>query len=80
METLDVSNDRAIITMLTAGATGGLAYGVYKTKGYDYTRQQGNLIPIGAFAGALIGAGCGILVEAEETGFLWLAALGAPRN
>lgn len=77
METLDVSNERAIIGMLTAGATGGLAYGIYKTKGYDYTRQQGNLIPLGSFAGGLIGAGFGILVEAEETGFLWLTALGA---
>lgn len=77
METLDVSNDRAIIGMLIVGATGGWPLVSIKQKGYDYTRQRGNLIPIGAFAGALIGAGCGILVEAEETGFLWLAALGA---
>jgi hypothetical protein len=77
METFDINNDRAIISMLTASATGGLAYGIYKTKSYDYTRQEGNLIPLGTFAGGLIGAGFAVLTEAEGTGTLWFTAIGA---
>ena len=77
MESFEVGNDQVIIGLLTAGATGGLAWGVSKTKGYNYTRQQGNLIPLGAFAGGLIGGGIAVLVEAEGTGSLWLTALGA---
>lgn len=77
METFEFGSDRGAMGLMLLGATGGITYGIYKTKNYNYTRQQGNLIPLGAFAGGLIGAGFGILTEAETTGYLWLTALGA---
>jgi hypothetical protein len=76
-ETFNIDNERVSVGLALATASAGLTYGFYKTKGYDYSRQQGNLASLGGFAGGLIGAGIGVLVEAEETGYLWLTALGA---
>lgn len=76
-ETFNIDNERVSVGLALATASAGLTYGFYKTKGYDYSRQQGNLTSLGGFAGGLIGAGIGVLVEAEETGYLWLTALGA---
>lgn len=77
METFNMGNERGIVGLMLLGASGGLTYGINKTKGYDYTRQQGNLITLGTYAGGLIGGGIGVLAESEETGMLWLTALGA---
>ncbi|MDX9848043.1 MAG: hypothetical protein RBT74_13755 [Tenuifilaceae bacterium] len=77
MVTFEMNSARGIVGLMLAGASGGLAYGIHKTKGYDYTRQQGNLISLGTYAGGLIGGGLGVLAESEEKGMLWLTALGA---
>jgi hypothetical protein len=59
------------------GAAGGLLGGIYRTKNYDYTRQQGNLIVTGASSGALFGGAAAILFNANEKATLWLITLGA---
>ncbi len=76
-QTFNMDSPRGIVGLMLVGASGGLTYGISKTKGYDYTRQQGNLISLGTYAGGLIGAGLGVLAESEETGMLWLTALGS---
>lgn len=77
LASFEAENERAYLTGAILGASAGFALGIHKTKSYDYSRQQGNLIAIGEGAGGLIGAGLGALVEAEYKGFLWLTALGA---
>jgi hypothetical protein len=75
--TLEVENFRLGLSLTLLGTSAGLTYGISKTKTHDFTRQQGNLMATGALAGGLIGAGVGILVEANEKTYMWLTAVGA---
>jgi hypothetical protein len=77
LESFEISNDRVNATLMLAGASAGLWYGINKTKRYNYTRQQGNLIATGGLAGGLVGAGVGILMDANDKTYLWLTSLGA---
>jgi hypothetical protein len=77
ISTFDSEDHRVYISGVILGASAGIALGVYKSKDYNYTRQQGNLIATGEIAGWLIGAGFAVLFESEAKGVLWLTALGA---
>lgn len=77
LNSLEIENARANASIMLAGASAGLWYGINKTKHYNYNRQQGNLIATGSFAGGLIGAGIGVLVDANANTYLWLTSLGA---
>lgn len=77
LNTLDVDNFRLGLSLALLGTSAGLTYGISKTKTHDFTRQQGNLMATGALAGGLIGAGVGILVEANENTYMLLTAAGA---
>jgi hypothetical protein len=77
--TLDVDGGeypRAYILGGMLGAAGGLAWGIHRTRSYDYTRQQGNLIVTGGAAGGLVGAAASVLFDANDKASLWLVTLG----
>jgi hypothetical protein len=76
-ETFNIKNQRPILGGVLLGAAAGLTYGINKTKHYNYTRQQANLIALGETAGWLIGLGTVALTDAGDDGFFWLTALGA---
>jgi hypothetical protein len=77
MASLEMESIRANIILGMLGASGGLTYGIMKTKNYDYTYQQSNLISLGSIAGGFVGAGLGVLTEAELKGYMWYMSLGA---
>ncbi|HNV82513.1 MAG TPA: hypothetical protein PLO02_11680 [Tenuifilaceae bacterium] len=77
MNSLDVDKKQAYLAGSLLGSASAIAYGIYHTRDYNYTRQQSYLIGLGEGAGGLVGAGLSVIAEANDKGTLWLIALGA---
>jgi hypothetical protein len=60
-------NPRFIAGMLTAGVIGGVAGIHYLTKNHDFETDEGNFIQLATTAGALIGAGVGLIAGFDNT-------------
>lgn len=75
-ESLDIKSDQLYVALTLLGSTVGLAGGVLKTKNYNYSRQQGNIIAIGEVSGGLVGIALAVLADASFEGYLWAGAIG----
>lgn len=62
----DLNLNRGVVALIAASSMMGLGYGIYHTNGVNYSRQQGNVVGLGTFAGGLAGAGIMALTESES--------------
>jgi hypothetical protein len=72
----DEGTPATYIGSMILGSGAGLYAGLRKTKNWDYTRSDGNIILLGEIAGGLIGSGISLIAGGNETTFMWLTAAG----
>lgn len=75
-ESLNIESDQLYVGLTLLGPSVGIAGGILKTKNYNYSRQQGNIIAIGEGAGGLVGIALAVLTDASFEGYLWAGAIG----
>jgi hypothetical protein len=79
---LDIGDDnggKIFLGSITAASIGGMAYGLYRTKNFNYTAAEGAYIGLSEIAGGLVGLGVGFLIDSDfssETIFV-SSAVGA---
>ena len=76
---IDSPSDKQIAAYLGAGYIGGLVMGdVLFARLFDLTRSQANILDVGAFAGALIGAALPVAAKSDNATYVFgSAAAGA---
>ncbi len=71
LSNLDVADENTWIASSILSSMGGLTYGIFRAKGYNYSIQQTGLIGLGTTGGALLGLGVSILtIDNPESAFL----------
>ena len=75
----DYNDSKILLGSMTATSAAGIAYGLSRGKGYNYTPAEGAYIGLSEIAGGLVGIGVGYLVtnNLESETALVSASLGA---
>ncbi|MFK7950664.1 MAG: hypothetical protein AB8G11_23970 [Saprospiraceae bacterium] len=75
----DYNDSKVLLGSMTAASAAGIAYGLHRGKGYNYTSAEGAYIGLSEIAGGLVGIGVGYLItdELESETALVSASLGA---
>lgn len=75
----DFNDSKVLLGGMTAASAAGIAYGLHRGKGYNYTSAEGAYIGLSEIAGGLVGIGAGYLItdNLESETALISASLGA---